>query len=176
MISYVGGLLRTGMLFALLVGFWNQQIESGVHVRKVCFFLGIALYEILLEWLTVPAVVRYLPILLFSVAYCYLFHICKWEKPVFLLLLLYNLHTMSFLITNSIYQMFVKWLDGKLDETAPDVIDIVLAVSTVKMENNRAFLWGICLPFRVKYNRDYPCLHDNTVSGSAHGKRGVYPL
>lgn len=134
MISYVGGLLRTGMLFALLVGFWNQQIESGVHVRKVCFFLGIALYEILLEWLTVPAVVRYLPILLFSVAYCYLFHICKWEKPVFLLLLLYNLHTMSFLITNSIYQMFVKWLDGKLDETAPDVIEKIylhVAISQV---------------------------------------------
>lgn len=35
MISYVGGLLRTGMLFALLVGFWNQQIEAGLHVRKV---------------------------------------------------------------------------------------------------------------------------------------------
>lgn len=123
MIMELSSLFRTIMLASCFIGLWNYLIEPKFQRRNVILYVGIALYLIVLDKLEFSPYVRYLPVFIVCIAYGYIFKICKWEKPVFLLLFLYNLHTMSFLISNSIYQVISECMNQRLDMSSPDVVE-----------------------------------------------------
>lgn len=123
MIMELSSLFRTIMLASCFIGLWNYLIEPKLQRRNAILYVGIALYLIVLDKLEFSPYVRYLPVFIVCIAYGYIFKICKWEKPVFLLLFLYNLHTMSFLISNSIYQVISECMNQRLDMSSPDVVE-----------------------------------------------------
>lgn len=123
MLMQISAVLRTFILLACFIGLWNHLIESKTKIRKAMLYFAITLYLFISDWMNVPSCLRYLPIFVACIAYVYVFKICKWEKIIFLLLFLYNLHTMSFLIANSIYQILCKYMNDRLDMSAPDVVE-----------------------------------------------------
>lgn len=123
MLMQMSAVFRTLILLACFIGLWNHLIESQTKKRKIILYFVISLYLLVLDWINVPVYLRYLPIFVVCIAYVYIFKICKWEKTIFLLLFLYNLHTMAFSIANSIYQLLCKYMDGRLDMSAPDVVE-----------------------------------------------------
>lgn len=123
MIMELSSLFRTVMLVICFIGLWNHLIEPKLHKRKVILFVMLTAYLMILDTIGGSPYIRYLPIFIISIAYCYYFRICNWEKPIFLLLFLYNLHTMSFLIANSFYQLLGDCLNTRLDMEAPDVVE-----------------------------------------------------
>ena len=123
MIMELSSLFRTIMLASCFIGLWNYLIEPKLQRRNAILYVGIALYLIVLDKLEFSPYVRYLPVFIVCISYGYIFKICKWEKPVFLLLFLYNLHTMSFLISNSIYQVISECMNQRLDMSSPDVVE-----------------------------------------------------
>lgn len=123
MLMQMSAVFRTLILLSCFIGLWNHLIESQTKKRKIILYFVIALYLLVLDWINVPVYLRYLPIFVVCIAYVYIFKICKWEKTIFLLLFLYNLHTMAFSIANSIYQILCKYMDGRLDMSAPDVVE-----------------------------------------------------
>lgn len=123
MIMEMSSLFRTIMLASCFIGLWKNLIEPKLQRRNVLLYVGIAVYLLVLDAMEIPPYVRYLPIFIVCIAYGYIFKICKWEKPVFLLLFLYNLHTMSFLIANSIYQVISGCMTERLDMSSPDAVE-----------------------------------------------------
>lgn len=123
MISQASALFRTVMLAFVFMGLWNRLIETRFRKRKVLLFIEIVIYLIMLDAIAIPAFIRYITVFLICVVYCLVFKICKWEKPAFLLLYLYNLHTMAFLVANSFYQLLIKSMNDRLDMTSPDVVE-----------------------------------------------------
>lgn len=123
MLMQVSAVLRTLILIVCFMGLWNHIIDTEFKTRKVILYFAIAFHLLILVWMDFPPYLRYLPIFAVCIIYVYVFKICKWEKTIFLLLFLYNLHTMSFLIANSIYQVLCKYMDGRLDMSAPNVVE-----------------------------------------------------
>lgn len=123
MIADASALFRTMMLVFIFMGAWNKLIEREHARRKVLLFVGIVLYLLLLDVIEAPIYIKYIPIFIITIIYCIVYKVCKWEKPVFLLLLLYNLHTMAFLIANSFQQLFIKKMDTMIDMNATDTIE-----------------------------------------------------
>lgn len=122
-IMQMSALFRTFILVICFIGLWNRLIEPKLQKRKVIMYVAITFYLIVLDVMEIPQYLRYLPVFIICIIYGYIFKICKWEKPTFLLLFLYNLHTMSFLIANSFYQIIYKYFDSRLDMNAPDVVE-----------------------------------------------------
>ncbi len=134
MLIQIFEVLRIFILLTCFMGLWNHLIESQVKKRKIILYFAITLYCLILGLINVPVYLRYIPIFIVCIAYVFIFKICKWEKPIFLLLFLYNLHTMSFLIANSINQILYKYMDGRLDMNAPDVVEqIYLHVGIIQV-------------------------------------------
>lgn len=123
LIMELSAVFRTLVLMLFFMGLWKHLIEPGREKRKYALFIVLALYLVILDLSELPPYIRYFPIVVLCVAYVYFFKIDKWEKPVFLLLFLYNVHAMSFLIANSFYQLIVEKLYAGLDVNAPDVVE-----------------------------------------------------
>ena len=122
MIMQMSVFFRTMILVFCFIGLWNHLIEPKLQRRKTILYVGIIVYLLILDVMELPQYLRYLPVFIICIIYGYIFKICRWEKPVFLLLFLYNLHTMSFLIANSFNQILCKYMDVRLDMGAPDVV------------------------------------------------------
>ncbi len=123
LIMELSSVFRTLVLMLCFMGLWNHLIEPEREKRKYALFIVLVMYLIILDMIEIPSYIRYFPIFVLCVSYVYFFKICKWEKPTFLLLLLYNMHAMSFLIANSFYQLFGEKLNAGLDMNAPDVVE-----------------------------------------------------
>ena len=123
MIMQMSVFFRTMILVFCFIGLWNHLIEPKLQRRKTILYVGIIVYLLILDVMELPQYLRYLPVFIICIIYGYIFKICRWEKPVFLLLFLYNLHTMSFLIANSFNQILCKYMDVRLDMGAPDVVE-----------------------------------------------------
>lgn len=122
-IMEVSSVSRTIVLLGCFIVLWNYLIEHEQKMRKIVLFAGITCYLIVLDFIEIPPLIRYIPVFVVCIIYVYYWKLCKWEKPVFLLLFLYNLHTMSFLIANSLYQLLGNGWNAKLDMDAPDVVE-----------------------------------------------------
>lgn len=123
LIMELSAIFRTIVLAVCFMGLWNHLIEPIQAKRKSILFAGILLYLIILDIIEISPYIRYGPIFFVCIFYVYYFKICKWEKPIFLLLFLYNLHTMSFLIANSFYQLLGNLFYAGLDAGASDVVE-----------------------------------------------------
>jgi len=62
-----------------------------------------------------PTWIRYAALLVIVLGYCYIKYGHHLEKAVFVLMLFYNFHAMSFLVSNSIYQYIMDDMLGRLD-------------------------------------------------------------
>ena len=123
LISQLFVIFKTILLELIFIGLWKHLIEPGRQIRKVVLYMLVTLSMVVLYTMELPPYSRYLPIVIFCIAYGYIFKLCRWEKPTFLFLFLYNLHTMSFLIANSVYQLLNKYVDARMDMSASDMIE-----------------------------------------------------
>lgn len=156
-IMELSALFRTLMLAACFAGLWNRLIEPKVQKRTVILYVAIAVYLMILDALEAPPYLKYPPAFIICIAYGYLFKICKWEKPAFLLLFLYNLHTMSFLVANSAYQLISKYMNKRLDMGASDIVEKIYLqtslLSILLMVLYAAILTVLCvIVYKMKFD------------------------
>lgn len=151
LIMKLSSVFRTLVLAVCFIRLWNHLMEPKRERRKIALFIVLILYLLILDLVEIVPYIRYLPAFIICNAYSYYFKISKWEKPTFLLLFLYNLHTMSFLITNSMYELLGEWLNSRLDMNAPDIVEIIYlhtgVLQIVMMFFYAIILMMLCLIF-----------------------------
>ncbi len=122
MIMNISACMRTIVLTFCFVGLWRCLVESKFQQRNIILYTCVTIYLVLSDIIGLSASMRYIPVLFACVIYGYCFKICKWQIPTFLLLFLYNLHSMSFLISNSIFQLVADYANERLDMDSPDMM------------------------------------------------------
>jgi len=100
-------------LFQVLWGI----LYNPTRKKKEVLFIGIfiAVNVLLRVCTSVLGIGRYVVSAVLVLGYCYIKYKVYLEKAVFTLLLFYNFHGMSFLISNSIYQTIMDRILGRLD-------------------------------------------------------------
>ena len=130
-------------------------------------------------WLEKPGVIRYIMSAVIVLGYCF----CKYqkhlEKAVFILLLFYNFHALSYLIADSIYQCTVESIFRGLDVLSEEYISglsgygdryghpaFIVHVGITDYDRCRdknrketvyAEMAGNDIPFSTEYCREYDC-------------------
>lgn len=109
-------LYYTLLQVALFLMIWNIFYRPNRAKRPVIFAGIFAAVNVLLRLCPgIPGGVRYVLSAVLVLGYCHVRYKGRIEKAVFTLLLFYNFHGMSFLISNSIYQFLMDEMLGRLD-------------------------------------------------------------
>lgn len=105
-------LLQAALFLVIWDIFYRPERE-----RKAVLFAGIfaAVNVFLCFCPSVSGWVRYAVAVIVVLGYCYVKYNGRIEKAVFILLLFYNLHGMSYLVSNSVYQFIMDDMPGRLD-------------------------------------------------------------
>ena len=129
----ITGFVRCGILIALLAALWKRIISEDIRTRRMILFLILFFYLNFSDHLSIPTVIKYPMVIGFVAVYCYVLKLCEWERPVFLLLFVYNLHTVSYLIADSIYLETADMLIDRVDMDQPDAIERIYLSSYFSM-------------------------------------------
>lgn len=118
---------------------------SGKHVSDIVLTGILAIVNVLAGlWPGVPAWVRYTLSAVLVLAFAFARYQRRLEKPVFVLLLFYQFHGLSFLISNSIYQYGSEKVFAALDSAAPDYLSLVYR-NTALGQIVLVFVYGLVL-------------------------------
>ena len=91
----ITGFVRCCILIPHLAALWKMIISEYIRTRRMILFLSLFFYLNFSDHLSIPTAIKYPMVIGFVAVYCYVLNLCEWERPVFLLLFVYNLHTVS---------------------------------------------------------------------------------
>ena len=113
------------IILQLLIFFVIWHIFYSFQRDKKAFFAAgfLSIANILIGLvIDAPSGIRYLFSATFVLFYSFVRYKKNWEKTIFLLLLFYNYHALSFLISSSIYQCVIKAMMNRLEIQSKDYL------------------------------------------------------
>ena len=123
-IRLLSGIYRDVVLLLLLIGLWRVLFGRRIDKKSALLFGIIAAADLFMDYaLNIHGILRYFIYMIVLAGYCRIRKISSWEKPVFLILFLYHLHTMSFLISICAYQAGTEKWQSLLDTSAENFMD-----------------------------------------------------
>lgn len=125
--------------------FYQPDREKKTLIAVGMFVAANALMGLLLD---TPAWMRYAMSAVIVFGYCYVTYRKHLEKAVFVLLLFYNFHALSFLIADSIYQYVINDMLSRLDALSSDYMlrmyrDVVIGQAVLFFSYTLVFLFMI---------------------------------
>lgn len=122
-ISFFSAYIRTLVIVGILYGGWKAIMEERITHRTRLFFGTLLGWLLIGDTAGIGFVIRYGVavglVFIYSVGFCQ----CEWEKPAFLLLFSFNLHVLSFLISDCLYQGVNNKLLERIDVTSDQYIE-----------------------------------------------------
>lgn len=112
-----------GIQIAFLTLLWHIFYPKDYgKSAKITFLLLTAVNVIAALWLENGGAIRYTLSAAVILVYCFVRYEKRLEKAVFVLLLFYNLHALSFLISDCVYQYGIEGMFCGLDAETPDFL------------------------------------------------------
>lgn len=113
------------VITALFSGLWERVIEQERSIYRTALYLFVFICLNISNFIELPRFVKYIPIIAVCVLYCWVRRCCEWERPVFLLFFIFNLHTLSFTIADSLFLEFVDRLNARIDMETEAAIGMI---------------------------------------------------